>query len=61
LLREAFGEESLSRTVVLNVIQVSMPVEYWLKITNIQGDPTPAKQQKMLNKFENLSMKSISK
>jgi hypothetical protein len=48
MLREAFGEHSLSQTAVLNGIHVSRLVECQLKITNVQGDQAPAKRQKML-------------
>jgi hypothetical protein len=37
MLREAFGEHSLSRTAVLNGIHVSRPVEYQLKMTNFRA------------------------
>jgi hypothetical protein len=52
MLREAFGEYSLSRTAVLNGIHVSSPVKCQLKMTNVQGDQAPAKKpQKMLKQF----------
>jgi hypothetical protein len=59
-LREAFGQHSLSRTVVLNDINASRPIECQLKMTNVQCDQTPAKLQKMLKKFENSSTKIIA-
>jgi hypothetical protein len=43
MLREAFGEHSLSRTVVVNGIHVPRLVECQLKMMNIQGDQAPAK------------------
>jgi superfamily II DNA/RNA helicase len=60
MLREAFGEHSLSRTAVFNYIHVSRPVECQLKITKIHGDQAPAERQKMLKKFKNSSMKSVA-
>jgi hypothetical protein len=60
MLREAFGEHSLSRTAVLNDIHVSRPVECQLKMTKVQGDQAPAKRQKVLKKFENSSTKTLS-
>jgi hypothetical protein len=44
----------------LNVIHVSRPVEGKLKTKNVQGDQAPAKRQKMLKKFENLSTKTVA-
>jgi hypothetical protein len=35
-------------------------VECQLNVTNIQADEAPAKRQKMLKKFENSSMKTIT-
>jgi hypothetical protein len=32
-----------------------------LKVTNVQGDQAPAKQQKMSKKIENLSTKTVTK
>jgi hypothetical protein len=32
-----------------------------LKKTNVQGDQAPAKQHKMLKKFENSSIKTVAK
>jgi hypothetical protein len=52
MLREAFGEHSLSQTAVFYGTRVSGLVECQLKMTNIQGDQAPAKRQKMLKKFE---------
>jgi hypothetical protein len=60
MLHEAFGEQSLSRTAVLNGIHISRPVKCQLKMKNVQGDHAPAKRQKMLKKFENLSKKTIT-
>jgi hypothetical protein len=54
MLREAFGEHSL------NGIEVSRLVECRLKMTNIQVDQTPAKQEKMLKTFENSSTKTVT-
>jgi hypothetical protein len=50
MLREAFGEHSLSQTVVLNGIHVSRMVECRLKMANVQGDQAQAKRQKILKK-----------
>jgi hypothetical protein len=41
-------------------IYVSRPVEYQLKMMNVQGDRAPAKLQKMLKKFEKSSMKTVA-
>jgi hypothetical protein len=49
MLREAFGELSLSEERFFNGIHVSRPVECQLKM-NVQGDQAPAKRQKMLEK-----------
>jgi hypothetical protein len=43
MLREAFGEYFLCRTVVFDGIHVSRPVECQMKMTNVQGDQAPAK------------------
>jgi hypothetical protein len=43
MLCEAFGKHSLSRTVVLNGIHFSKPVECQLKMTNVQGNQPPEK------------------
>jgi hypothetical protein len=51
MLREAFGEHSLSRTAVLNGIHVSRPVECQLKMMKFQGDQAPAKRQNMMKNF----------
>jgi hypothetical protein len=59
MLRETFGEHSLSRTAFLNGIHVSRPVECQLK-TNVQGDQEPGKRQKMLKKYENSSTKTVT-
>jgi hypothetical protein len=61
MLHEAFGEHSSSQTWSFNGIHVSRSVECQLKMTNVQGDQAPAKRQKMLKKFENLSTKTIAK
>jgi hypothetical protein len=42
MLREASGEHSR----FLNGIHVPRPVKYLMKVTNIQGNQAPAKQQK---------------
>jgi hypothetical protein len=52
---EAFGEEQL-----LNGIHVSRSVKCQLKMTNVQGGQAPAKQQKMLKKFENSSTETVT-
>jgi hypothetical protein len=59
MLHEAFGEHSLSQRF-LNGIHISRPVECQLMM-NVQGNQLPAKQQKMLTKFENSSTKTIAK
>jgi hypothetical protein len=61
MYREAFGEHSSAGQRFLNGIHVSRPVECQLKMTNVQGDQAPAKRQKVLKKFKNSSMKTISK
>jgi hypothetical protein len=53
MLRESFGEYSLSRTAGLERHSRLRPVECQMKMTNFQGDQAPAKRQKMLTKFEN--------
>jgi hypothetical protein len=60
MLRDAFGEHSLSWAGVLNGIQVSRPVKCQLKMTNVQDDQAPAKRQEMLKKFENSSTKTVA-
>jgi hypothetical protein len=62
MLREAFGEHSLSRAVkrFLNGIHVSRPVECQLKMMNVLDDQAPAKRQKMLKKYENSSTKAVA-
>jgi hypothetical protein len=61
MLREAFGEHSFKPdSVSLNGIHVSRPVKCQLKMTNVQGNQAPAKQQKMLRKCENSITKTIA-
>jgi hypothetical protein len=55
ILHEAFG----ARQLFLNGIHISIPVKCQLKM-NFQGYQAPAKQQKMLKKFENSSTKTIA-
>jgi hypothetical protein len=43
MLREAFGEHSLSQTAVMNGICISKPVECKLKMMYVQGDQATAK------------------
>jgi hypothetical protein len=50
----------LSGQRFLNNIHVSRPVKCHLKMMNIHGDQAPAKRQKMLKKFENSSIKSVT-
>jgi hypothetical protein len=50
MLREAFGQHSLTGQRFLIVIHISSPVECQLKM-NIQGDKAPAEAQKMLKKI----------
>jgi hypothetical protein len=47
--------------VFLNGIHVPRLVKCPLKMMNVQGNHAPAKQQKMLKKFENSFMKTITK
>jgi hypothetical protein len=54
MIREAFGEGSLSRTAVLYGINVSRSVECQFKMTNVQGDKAPAKRQKLSKKVREL-------
>jgi hypothetical protein len=61
MLREAFGEHSLSQTADFEWHSRFMSVECQLKMTNVQGDQAPAKQNKMLKKLENSSMKTAAK
>jgi hypothetical protein len=60
MICEGFREHSLRRQQFLNGIHVSRPAKCQLKMTNVQGDQAPAKRQKMLNKFENSSMKTVA-
>jgi hypothetical protein len=60
MLRNDFGEHSLSWSTILNGIHVSRPMECQLKMTNVQGDQAKAKRQKMLKKFNNSSMTTIA-
>jgi hypothetical protein len=60
MLREVLGENSLSQTVVFEWLSHFKAVVCQLKMTNVQGDQAPAKKQKMLNKFENSSTKSVA-
>jgi hypothetical protein len=56
MLREAFGEHSLSQ----NGIHILRPVECQLKMTNVQSHLAPAERQKILKTFENSSIKTIA-
>jgi ribonuclease HIII len=59
MLRETFGEHSLSRATVFE--WHSRPVECQMKMTNVQGDQAPANPQKMFKKiFENSSTKTVA-
>jgi hypothetical protein len=49
-----------TRQRFLNDIHVSRLVESQLKMTNVQGDQAPAKQQKMFKRFENSSTNTIT-
>jgi hypothetical protein len=60
LLREAFGEYFLNRRAALSGIHISRPVECHLRMTNVQGDETPAKQQKMMKSFQNSFTKTVA-
>jgi hypothetical protein len=60
MLREAFGEHSEAGQWFVNGIHISRPGECQLKMTNFQGDQIPAKQQKMLKKFETSSTETIN-
>jgi hypothetical protein len=44
----------------LNGIHVSRPVKCQLKMTNVQGEDTTIKRQKILKKFENSFTKAIT-
>jgi hypothetical protein len=55
MLHKAFGQW------FLNGIHVSRPFKWQMKMTNIHGNQAPAKWQKMLQKFENSSMKAVAK
>jgi hypothetical protein len=56
MICEDFGEHSLSWTAVFE-----WHSHFKLKTTKVQGDQAPAKQQKMLKKYENSSMKTVAK
>jgi hypothetical protein len=60
MLREAFGEHFLSLQRFLNGIHISRPVKCQLKMTNVQGDQAPAKQQKMLRNLRTHPQKPSS-
>jgi hypothetical protein len=49
-----------SRERFFNDINVSRPVECQLKMADVRGGQTPARQQEMLEKFENSSKKPIA-
>jgi hypothetical protein len=53
MLRDAFGEHSLSHTVVSEWHSRFKAGPVSVEMTNIQGDQAPAKRQKMLKKFNN--------
>jgi hypothetical protein len=55
ILREAFGEHSLTRTTVFE-----WAVGCQLKITNVHDDQAPAERQKMLKIFEKSSTKTVA-
>jgi hypothetical protein len=59
MIHEALGEHSLSRQRILNGIHVSRLVECQSKMTNVQSDQAPAKQQKMLKRLKNSSRKTV--
>jgi hypothetical protein len=54
MLREAFGEHSLSRAAVSEWHSRLKAVECQLKMINVQGEQAPAKRQKMLKKIREL-------
>jgi hypothetical protein len=60
ILREVLEDILLARQWFLNGIDVSKVVMCQLEMMNVQGDQAPAKQQKMLRKFENSSTKTIT-
>jgi hypothetical protein len=59
MLREAFGENSLSQTTVFYLHSRSKVGECRLKMMNVQGDHAPAERRKILKKFGN-SMKTVA-
>jgi hypothetical protein len=48
MLREAFGEHSLSQTADFDWHSCFKAAECQLKMINVQGDQAPTKRQKML-------------
>jgi hypothetical protein len=60
MLREVFGEHSLSRKAVFECHSGLKTVESQLKMTKVQGDQAPAKRLKMFKKFENSSTKTVA-
>jgi hypothetical protein len=60
MLRDAFGEHSLSWYRVLNCIHISRPVECQLKMTNVQSYQTLSKRQKMVKEFKNSSTEIVA-
>jgi hypothetical protein len=59
MLREAFGEHSLSRTAVFEW-HSRFKVSRAAVEMNVQGDQQPVKRKKMLKKFENSSTKTVT-
>jgi uncharacterized protein with PQ loop repeat len=55
----AIDGKIVSSVYIKFCIHVSRPVECQLKVTNVQGDQAPAKQQKMFRKFENSSTETV--
>jgi hypothetical protein len=53
MLHDAFEEHSLSQTAVFEWHSRFKASRVSVKVTNIQGNQAPGKQQKMLKKFEN--------
>jgi hypothetical protein len=60
MLHKAFGEHSLSWTVVFEWHSRSKVGQVSAVKKNVQGDQAPAEKQKMLKKFENSFMKTIA-
>jgi hypothetical protein len=60
MLREAFGEYSLSWRAVFEWHSRFKAGQVSAEDEKVLGDQTPAKRQKMLKKFENSSTKTVT-